>query len=166
MAVHVDHCRRIDTRTVHHNREVAVELAVLVSDDGNSLSGAHISAHFHKVLGIVAIYGFKSVAVAYYDNVAHLRMLSREAHCSVKHRLHRIAVLGLYLHRVVLAYSGLANGQRKRVFRCLQQTEIDVEGIRTAEKSRCGNANLLLFGSSELMFYGCGCSGSHHHCSE
>ena len=116
VAVHVDHCRRIDTRTVHHNREVAVELAVLVSDDGYGLSGAYVGAHIYKVLGIVAINGFKSVAVAYHYDVAQFVMLSREAHCSVKHRLHRIAVLSLYLHRIVLAHSGLANGQRKRIF--------------------------------------------------
>ena len=164
MAMHVDHSRRIDTRTVHHYREVAVELAVLVSDYGNGLSGTHVSAHLNKVLGIVAIHRLKSVAVAYDYDIAQFGMLARETHGSVKHCLHRVAVLSHNLYRVVLAYSSLAHGQRKRVFRCLQQTEIDVEGIRTAEESRCGNAYLLLFGSGELLFELSFSSGGKHHC--
>ena len=150
----------VDAFAVDHDREVAVELATALSDDGYGLSGAHVLSHLYHVLGVVGVDGFESVAVAYHDDVTVVGLFAREAHCAFEHCLHGIAVLGGYLHYVVLAQRRLAHGQWEGVFVRLQCIEVDVEGVRTAEESGCGYAYLLLFGSGELMFDG----GCRHEC--
>ena len=150
----------VDAFAVDHYREVAVELATALSDDGYGLSGTHVLSHLYYVLGVVGVDGLESVAVAYHGGVAHVGELARDTYRAVEHCLHCVAVLGGYLHDVVLAQGCFAHGQRERVLVRLQCIEVDVEGVGTAEESGCGYAYLLLFGSGELMFDG----GCRHEC--
>ena len=137
VAVYAEHGGWVDALAVDHDREVAVELAVAVSDDGDGLSGAYVLSHLNQVLGVVGVYCLQSVAVAYHYHVTHVLVFACEAHRSVEHRLHVVAVLGVYLHYVVLAHRGFAHGQRKRVFVGFEQTEVDAERIGAVEESGC-----------------------------
>ena len=137
MALQFDDGFRVDARTVHHDGEIAIGLSLSGAHDGDGLSGAYVLSHLNQVLGVVGVYGLQSVAVAYHYHVAHVLVLACEAHRSVEHRLHVVAVLGVYLHYVVLAHRGFANGQRERVFVGFEQTEVDAERIGAVEESGC-----------------------------
>ena len=76
MVLEVYNGRRIDASAVHHDAEVAINLAVAFANDGNGLSCLDVRTDVNEVLGIVAIDGLQSVAVADDDGIAKVWSLS------------------------------------------------------------------------------------------
>ena len=156
------YCRRIYSSSIQHNGKVAENLAFAATCNCNGLSCTHIVAHIYKILSVVAIHCFKTVAVAHHNHIAVIRMFARKSYSAFKHRLHSISLGSGYLYRVVLAHRSLAYWQRERIFRCLQRTQVNVEGIGTREESWSFDTDLLLFGGSELLLYGSRRGGGYH----
>ena len=152
MALHFQDSLRIDTSTIHHDRELTVSLIVLGSYDGNGLSCLHTLPHLHKVLGIVGIDGFQSIIMTDDDNIALALCLARQTHMTIKHRLDSIPLGSLYLEHTIARQQGCLTYRKwKGIFLTSEYLEIDIESLATVEKSRRSDTDLLLFGRGKKI---------------
>ena len=155
MTLQLDDGLRIDARTVHHDGEIAIGLSVSGTHDGDGLSGIHMLSHLYQVLGIVGIHGFQTVVVTDYDHVAHRLSLAREAHITVKHRLHCIALGSRDVHHAVaIDKASLAHRKRERIFLGTEYLKVNIEGLTLGKETWRCDVHLLLLGGSKLILGG------------
>ena len=149
---HVDQNLRVHPAAIHHDGEKTEHTVVLSAHNGDGLSGLHLVAHLHQVLGVMSVDRLKAVVMSYHDHMAKLRMVARDAHHTSKHGFHGVA-LGRYDFYIVAVvhHRGLSHGQGKRIFLVGQTVEVDGEHIRTLKQVFCLYTDLLLFQRRKLL---------------
>ena len=152
MALHFQDGLRVDTSTIHHDRELTISLIVLGSYDGDGLSCLHTLPHLHEVLGIVGIDGFQSIVMTDDDNIALALCLARQTHMTIKHRLDSISLGSLYLEHTIARQQGCLTYRKwEGIFLTSEYLEIDIESLVTVEKSRRSDTDLLLLGRGKKI---------------